>query len=282
MNINSFLQELSGRGLPALQTGRSNPFERLSALPTTGSDRTQTSKVSDPVSISDSAHDLLSRFAEFRQVPRSVQALGADQYHQRVVAESGRLQQETSFSLELKTQEGDVISLSFQQAEFARMASAEGAFSLEAGFERVVNMSVTGELSEKELAAVDGLIAQVAEEASALFEGDLGAAAERLANIGFDGQTLASFALDFKQTSYQEVTRVYAPRADHGLGELARQDSGVASLLDAIAQAHRQLVEGAKSLFGEADAARLGKAVVPAVFGFAGSTPAQVSDERVQ
>lgn len=120
------------------------------------------------------------------------------------------------------------------------------------------------------------MIVKVAEQASSLFQGDLGDVALRLASLGFESDALAAFSLDFQQTSYQSITRVYGREVHSqgaeslaGLADLARRDSSVAGLLEGIASMQRQLIEDAKSLFAPLEAARLGRSVVPVVLGFA-------------
>jgi hypothetical protein len=204
-----------------------------------------------------------------RSVPASVRAFSPEAFSGPLRSESASLRAETSLSFELTTREGDVVSFDFRQADFMSMLADERGIAAEAGFERRLSMSITGDLSDKELAAIDNMIAKVAEEASALFEGDLGEAAMRLASLGFESDALAAFSLDFRQSSYQSITRVYGQdaRGTSGLADLARRDSSVAGLLDGIAAMQRRLIDDAKALFAPLDAARLGRSVVPAVLG---------------
>jgi len=193
-----------------------------------------------------------------------------------MLSETASMREETSLSFELTTREGDVVSFEFRQADFMSLSADQNGFDGEAGFERLVSMSVAGDLSDEERVAIDNMIAKVAEQASSLFEGDLGDAALRLASLGFESDALAAFSLDFRQTSYQSITRVYGQEgygqgaeSMAGLADLAGRDSAVAGLLEGIASMQRQLIEDAKALFAPLDAARFGRSVVPAVLGFA-------------
>jgi|GEM_PF-3342926 len=213
-----------------------------------------------PRTTAPSAADLL------RSAPQSVRSSATDAFDRaaRFMAYSER--NETGFSLELRTREGDVVSLNFRQLDYRSAAQADGTSVVEQGLERMVNMSVTGDLSNAELAAIDRLLAQVTEEASSFFEGDLLATAARLSSLDFDSQQLASFALDFTRTSQRELTQVYTG-SNRSLSDLARQDSGVASLLEMLASTQRRLMDEARALFDAPSAARFSRTVVPGVFG---------------
>lgn len=204
-----------------------------------------------------------------RLVPSVVRAVDQDMFAAALVSRSASMREETALSLELTTAEGDVVSLEFRQLDYSAMRADADGFSAEAGLERFVSLSVTGELSDAELSAIDGMVARVAEEASSLLQGDPGAAARRLASLGFDSDTLASFSLNFRQATWQSMSSMYMTGPGARLTDLARRDEGVASLLDGMASMQRRLIDEAMALFDTVDAARLGRSIVPAVFSFA-------------
>lgn len=205
-----------------------------------------------------------------RSAPRSVRSSATDAYDQVAGFVAYAEHNETRFSLELRTREGDVVSLDFRQLDYRSTAQADDTSVSEQGLERVVNMTVTGDLSEAELGTIDRLLAQVTEEASSFFEGDLAATAARLMALDFDSEQLASFALDFTRTSQLELTQVYTD-SNRALSDLAQRDSGVASLLEMLASTQRQLMEEARTLFDAPSAARFARSIVPDVFGLGGA-----------
>ncbi len=262
-----------------IETGSRHPFLDLQSL--LGSGRRfgiAKGEAVAPLNARDSrpsVADPLQNFRSFenttpaaRIAPTSIRSRSPSELENSLVSRSTSMREETSLSLELTTREGDVVSLNFRQADFASSETDQTGFSAQAGVERYVSMSVVGELSEEELSAIDGFIAKVAEEASELMDGDLGAAAMRLASMGFESDALASFALDFRQSSYQLMTSVYSPRGEQGLADLACRDCGIADFLRNIADMQRRLIDDAKSLFADVDAARLGRSVVPAALRF--------------
>lgn len=208
-----------------------------------------------------------------RMAPAGVRMVDPGRFDATLMSREASMREETSLSLELTTAEGDVVSLQFRQADFSSMREDADGFSAEAGFERFVSLAVVGELSDDELSAIDNMIARVADEASSLLQGDLGAAAQRLASLGFDSDALASFSLNFRQATWQSMSSLYNAGTEPGLADLVRRDEGVASLLDGMASMQRRLIDDAMALFNTVDATRLGRSMVPAVFSFAAEPP---------
>lgn len=220
-----------------------------------------------PRTAAPSASDLL------RQAPQSVRTSATDAYDKAASFSSYSEHNETEFSLELRTREGDVVSLNFRQLDYRSSAQGNGASVSEQGLERLVNMSVTGDLSDAEVAAIDRMLNQVTDEAGSFFEGDLLATAARLTALDFDSEQLASFALDFTRTSQIQLTQVYTD-SNQSLSDLASRDSGVASLLEMLAATQRQLMEDAKTLFDAPSAAKFARSLIPELFSFGDETKA--------
>lgn len=236
----------------ARQLGAGNEFDSLSK----GGSVSAIPRTAAP-----SATDLL------RAAPQSVRSAATDAYDRAASFSSYSERNETEFSLELRTREGDVVSLNFRQLDYRSSAQGNGTSVSEQGLDRMVNMSVTGDLSDAEFAAIDRLLAQVTEEAASFFEGDLLATAARLTSLDFDSEQLASFSLDFTRTSQIELTQVYTD-SSQSLSDLASRDSGVASLLEMLASTQRQLMEDAKVLFDAPSAAKFARSLVPELFSF--------------
>ncbi len=213
-----------------------------------------------PRTAAPSAADLL------RSAPQSVRSSATDAYDRAASYAEFAERHETAFSLELRTREGDVVALNFRQLDYRSSAQGAGASVVEEGIERMVNLSVEGDLSDAELAAIDRLLEQVTEEAASFFSGDLMATAARLSSLDFDSEQLASFALDFTRTSQLELTQVYTD-SKQALGDLAQRDGGVVSLLEMLAATQRRLMDEARTVFDAPGAARFARSVVPFVFG---------------
>ena len=220
-----------------------------------------------PRTAAPSASDLL------RQAPQSVRTSATDAYDKAASFSSYSEHNETEFSLELRTREGDVVSLNFRQLDYRSSAQGNGGSVSEQGLERLVNMSVTGDLSDAEFAAIDRMLNQVTDEAASFFEGDLLATGARLTALDFDSEQLASFALDFTRTSQIQLTQVYTD-SNQSLSDLASRDSGVASLLEMLAATQRQLMEDARSLFDAPSSAKFARSLIPELFSFGDETKA--------
>jgi hypothetical protein len=203
-----------------------------------------------------------------RSAPQSIRTSATDAYDKAASFSSYSEHNETEFSLELRTREGDVVALNYRQLDYRSSAqSSNGASVNEQALERMVSMSVTGDLSDAEFAAIDRMLAQVTAEAASFFEGDLLGTAARLTSLDFDSEQLASFALDFTRTSQIQLTQVYTD-SSQSLSDLASRDSGVASLLEMLAATQRRLMEEAKVLFDAPSAAKFARSLIPELFSF--------------
>ena len=119
-------------------------------------------------------------------VPPIVQLDNGDFAKYRSIEKSAR--QETSLSLELKTKDGDSITLDFSQIDSFDMSRFRGRTadgdrvadqSYNEGMERVVNMDVLGDLSDAEQAADDSVLQSVMQAVESFFRGDTGQAVTR-------------------------------------------------------------------------------------------------------
>lgn len=180
-------------------------------------------------------------------------------------------QLETSLQLELKTNDGDIISLDFSQIESIvkngfRGRTSDGervhSRSIEEDLQRVVNISVEGDISAEEQAAIDKVIATVIEVANSFFTGDVGAAVEKLQALDFDGEQLAELSLGMSLTKSVSVSRAYQ-RNGEALQDLKVRDQGIAQALDFLAAEQKRLIEVAKEIFDAPSAAKLVRSLVP-------------------
>lgn len=102
-------------------------------------------------------------------------------------------------SLAIQTQEGDRVQIRFRSREGVVSQTATSA----SGEERRVyafssgriEISVQGELNDDELAAIGDLVDKVESLAQDFFAGDVQKAFEAAANLGFDAEQIAGFAL---------------------------------------------------------------------------------------
>lgn len=126
---------------------------------------------------------------------------------------SSQASQKNSMSLELVTQDGDKISLSFMQSSSSfAYAAQEGHQQISAnGFEQgsAWQMDVVGSLDEGEQEALSNLLQNVEQLSNTFFSGDLGGALEQAMQLGFDGSELASMSLNLRQETFSSVSRAY-------------------------------------------------------------------------
>ena len=194
--------------------------------------------------------------------------------------------QAESFDLAVTTRDGDRVrisiaqgSASWSQSRVAVASNASGGVlvasnqsaSLQIGAWQV---SVEGELDEKERAALGALFGQVQELSNKFYSGDLAGAFDRAMALEMDGEQLASMSLRLTQTRVRQASDTYSAVADEG-GQVASAANGslidyARGLLDALRSTNQviehgqdsllELLKGGFALNERFDAARLEKA----------------------
>lgn len=127
---------------------------------------------------------------------------------------------EQSGVVEIKTNDGDTISISLASIDYAsesyRQSGDESQYGFSAYSGSQFSVSVEGELDEGELTAIYDFLGQVDSLAQSFFDGDLDSALEQAMSLSYDTSELASFALDFSYTEVQASTRAYQNVQDLG------------------------------------------------------------------
>ncbi|WNO11211.1 DUF5610 domain-containing protein [Teredinibacter sp. KSP-S5-2] len=142
---------------------------------------------------------------------------------------SHTVSQTRSFSFELKTQDGDTVTIkafSRYSSEFAaaNYRSDEGngyyrqqvAVSQKSSSADDFFFEVEGELDEGEIKAINDLLSKVNDIAETFYNGNLDKAFEQALNIGYDTDEIAKFALNLKQQYSEQVASAYGAVAQLG------------------------------------------------------------------
>lgn len=114
-----------------------------------------------------------------------------------------------STSIEIETQDGDIVSFSLSQLQ---ASFKEGAFDSEAShYEGSYSSgqyaySVEGDLDENEIKALNDLMVQIESLSEQFFGGDFQGAFESALSLGFDGAEIAGFSLNMNITQIQQVS----------------------------------------------------------------------------
>lgn len=140
----------------------------------------------------------------------------------------------SSFEMQLRTQEGDEITVSFgQRSEFSASAAAyadsdgnrAAAYSMSRTEEFGYSFSVKGNLSEDEMTAIRDLVRDVNQMADDFFGGDVQKAFDQAGDMRFDSSQLASLELSMSQSqqytaaqAYRETQRNAAPAEEQRPG----------------------------------------------------------------
>ncbi len=196
--------------------------------------------------------------------------LDAEDFSRYRMVEKSR-QQEATLSLELTTAEGDLITLDFSQIDSAERSNFRGV-SLEGEqikdryynetMERVVNMSVQGELNAEEQTAIDSVLSSVVDVVQQFFTGNVGQAVTRLKTMDFDAQQLSELSLNMSLTKSAQVSKAFHNGMDH-LHDLKNRDGDIAQVLDFLASEQKRLIDMASDVLDTPSAARLVRSLVP-------------------
>jgi len=129
-----------------------------------------------------------------------------------------------SLSLDITTNDGDVVTLSLQknqstggysaQVQNGQSSAAISEFSFESSSH--FSFAVQGVLDEGESKAIEALLGDVKGVADQFFEGNAGAAYEAGLNLGFNTSELTSFSLNLDQNQTQSVTQAYREVSSFG------------------------------------------------------------------
>lgn len=176
-----------------------------------------------------------------------------------------------ALSLQLKTRDGDVLTVDLSKLEaYSREKSNttyqdddvyynEQSDSTSMYKSTEFNLGVMGELDEEEQEAIAEVLDQITDIADTFFAGDMKKAFESLGDMEYDSSEIAGFSFQLSQSSYTEVTRSYrevqeyteepAAMTPQKLGDV------VMNLADTLAQAQSLLSNAndqMKSLLGHA------------------------------
>lgn len=168
--------------------------------------------------------------------------------------------QKRSFDMQVKTQDGDVVTIKVKNAESFSASSFQAATDnvSVSGFESNYSnssrfeFSVEGDLDEGELAALNDLFSQVNDIADDFYAGDVEEAFNQAMDVGYDASELAGFAVNMRRSEVVAVRQTYAEVS--GYGEPAPAiENPLQGVMDKLAdfsakvqQAHSALLDGTK------------------------------------
>lgn len=210
----------------------------------------------------------------------------------RAASEDLYYNQTRSFDMQVKTRDGDLVTIrvngeeSLRSSSFAGSADGvavsgfDGSYSNNSRF----SFSVEGDLDEGELAALNDLFSQVNDIADTFYAGDVEAAFNQAMDVGYDASELAGFAVNMRRTevvavrqAYVEVAQYGGPQAAGGVPANPLQPimDKLSDFAASVQQARASLLEGAsgQDTFGALFADMI-KSLVP--------PPASANPERAE
>lgn len=163
--------------------------------------------------------------------------------------------EQRSASVQIETQEGDIITLDFNrsagEAQAFSAQSSDGLFAVAAASGRYVDASlsysVQGDINEEEQAAIDELIKNASKVAEHFFGDQLEAAFHKAAELSLDTETLSRFSMNLEKTSVQVALGSYQSVAamQEPVAEVPPVEAGVSDAVAAVGEV-RDLLENAE------------------------------------
>ncbi|VAW67000.1 hypothetical protein MNBD_GAMMA09-1459 [hydrothermal vent metagenome] len=160
---------------------------------------------------------------------------------------SSLLQQTREASIEIVTQDGDRVEVSYSafvqsSANQSYSATTQGqalSFEYSATSSTAFQFSVQGNLDAEERASINELLSDVGDIAAQFFQGDVQAAFNASLELGFDSEELKSFSVDLQKTtrvqvaqSYQRTEQLYDPvTSDLAIPELVMPELAIPELV---------------------------------------------------
>lgn len=122
-----------------------------------------------------------------------------------------------SVDIQVKTREGDTVSIRFNQSGSSSQTSfqaeqRESQFSLyqqSSSFESSFSFSVDGDLNEGEKQSISDLLDKINQVSDEFFNGNVKTAFEHALKVGFDTEQIAAFSLDLNMKSSIEAIMAY-------------------------------------------------------------------------
>lgn len=180
------------------------------------------------------------------------------------------------YTFELRTNDGDVISVHSYADRGAREQVGQG----DGGSVRQVsnagmqdfNVSVQGDLDVDEMRAISDLLAQLNDVASTFFNGDIYDAYSKALDIGFDSDEIARFSLSLTQSEYSRVENTYGSVAKSDMTQPAtgiegRTGQNRMGRLGNFMHQLEQLQQRAKPLGFERQLPDLGQFIAKPIYG---------------
>lgn len=202
-------QSLLQQAREGITQGFAEARDILSAIPNISED--VNSRVDDTENLIFEGLDRLDNLYSGASQPSKLQLISESASY------SSQFKQTNEASLEIVTQDGDKVEISYsafiqattdqRYALDQKSASASYEYSAESSI--AFQFSVQGDIDDGEKKAINNLLNDVGKLAEQFFQGDVQAAFKAAQELGFDSKELKSFALDFQQSTQIQVAQTY-------------------------------------------------------------------------
>ncbi len=158
-----------------------------------------------------------------------------------------------SAEIQVETQEGDLVTISFNQS-FSKRHTALQAENEDGRFmgmrsrmshSREFSVTVEGELDKDEQKAIEQLMKKMRKVSHEFFKGDTMAAFKHAQKMGIDSEQIAGFSMDLNMHKSMQAVAAYQQIASD---EASEGDSSIQTLTGFLEQANTMLADARKAL----------------------------------
>lgn len=162
----------------------------------------------------DVTHDLTLQGLE--QLESGLGNIATDMAFQSIFMQSSR-----SAQLQIETQQGDLVTIAFNQSsstnrsslQASRLGHTLNAYQESVKFNSELNITIEGDLNEDEQNALRQVMQNMHRISNAFFHGDMQAAFKHAMKAGFDSEQIAGFSLDLSEQKSVQAVAAYRQTA---------------------------------------------------------------------
>lgn len=125
-----------------------------------------------------------------------------------------RALQAQSFDFALTTRDGDRVSISASRQQAQSLSASAGEWRTASAHSSRFSLTIEGDLSDQERAAIDNLLQQVDDLAAEFYGGDLDSAFASALSLGYDSRHISAFSLNLTRTEIQRASQAYGAQAE--------------------------------------------------------------------
>jgi len=140
---------------------------------------------------------------------------GLDKFNEPDAISSQGVVTETAFNSErelkiaIETTEGDIVEVAFANSRHISTKSTESESSYNSDHSDSFRYQITGDISQAESVAIENLLSDITPLVDSFFSGDAADSYVKAKQLGYDAETISSYALSLKDNQTNKYAQAY-------------------------------------------------------------------------